>query len=261
MKLKLDDASHVVVQEGKPVYVYDDGREVAFDAPATVAKISQLNGEAKGHREAKEAAEAQLKRFEGIEDPDAARSALATVKNIDDKKLIDAGKADEVKAAAIRAVQDQAAAAQKALEDQIKTVTANRDEVLNRYNSEKIGGAFKGSKFISEKAAIPADFMEARFGHSFKVEDGQVVAYDSVGNKIYSRARPGELADFDEALETLIERYPDRDRILKGDQNGGSGARQTNGNAGGKVMVRTEFNSLQPTEQAARMRDGWTVKD
>jgi hypothetical protein len=45
--------------------VHDDGKEVAFDAPATVAKIGQLNGEAKGHRERAEAAESKLKAFEG----------------------------------------------------------------------------------------------------------------------------------------------------------------------------------------------------
>lgn len=27
MKLKLDDQGHVVVQDGKPVYVHDDGKE------------------------------------------------------------------------------------------------------------------------------------------------------------------------------------------------------------------------------------------
>ncbi len=60
MKLKLDENGYVVVQDGKPVYVHDDGKEVAFDAPQTVQKISTLNGEAKQHREAKEAAEAKL---------------------------------------------------------------------------------------------------------------------------------------------------------------------------------------------------------
>ena len=64
MKLKLDENGNVVVQDGKPVYVYDDGKEVAYDVPAAVAKISSLNAEAKQHREAKEAAEAKLKAFD-----------------------------------------------------------------------------------------------------------------------------------------------------------------------------------------------------
>jgi hypothetical protein len=88
MKLKLDDKGAVVVQDGKPVYVLPDGREIAHDAEATVATISRLNGEAKSHREAKEAAEAKLKPFEGIDDPEAARAALNTVKNIKDGDLV-----------------------------------------------------------------------------------------------------------------------------------------------------------------------------
>lgn len=53
MKLKLDANGNAVLQDGKPVYILDDGREVAHDAAATVAKISSLNGEAMSHRQAK----------------------------------------------------------------------------------------------------------------------------------------------------------------------------------------------------------------
>src|ERR1700754_878130 len=106
MKLKLDDDGHVVVSDDKPVYVHDDGKEVAFDAPGTVATISRLNGEAKGHREAKEAAEASLKRFEGIADPEVAKRALETVKNLDDGKLLQADKVDEIKRAAVKATEE-----------------------------------------------------------------------------------------------------------------------------------------------------------
>lgn len=59
MKLKLvtiNGKTCAEVHDGKPVY-QADGKDVAFDAPATLLTISRLNGEAKGHREAKEAAE------------------------------------------------------------------------------------------------------------------------------------------------------------------------------------------------------------
>ena len=82
MKLKtleVDGKTYAEVQDGKPVYVEDDGKEVAFDAPGTRNTISRLNAEAKSHREAKEAAEKALKGFEGIEDPAAAIKALETV--------------------------------------------------------------------------------------------------------------------------------------------------------------------------------------
>jgi hypothetical protein len=107
MKLKLDAEGHAVLQDGKPVYVHDDGKELSFDAPATVSTISRLNGEAKSHRERAETAEGKLKAFEGIEDPAAAKKAMATVKNLDDKKLVDAGEVEKVKNEAIAAVEAQ----------------------------------------------------------------------------------------------------------------------------------------------------------
>ena len=69
MKLKLDANGNVVVENGMPVYVHDDGKEIPFDAAAAMTKITSLNGEAKTHREAKEAAEASLAKFAGISDP------------------------------------------------------------------------------------------------------------------------------------------------------------------------------------------------
>jgi len=86
MKLKIDENGNAVLQDGKPVYVYDDNKEIPFDAPAAMAKISSLNAEAKDHRlRAKDLAE-QLKGFEGIADPSEALKAMETVKNFDAKK-------------------------------------------------------------------------------------------------------------------------------------------------------------------------------
>ena len=107
MKLKLDENGNVVLQDGKPVYVHDDGKEVAFDAPGTVATISRLNAEAKSHRERAEAAEGSLKGFEGIDDPKAALKALSVVANLDQKKLVDAGEMEKVTAEIKKALQTQ----------------------------------------------------------------------------------------------------------------------------------------------------------
>ena len=102
MKLKtveVNGKSYAEVDaNGLPVYVHDDGKEIGFDAAQAVGKISSLNGEAKSHREAKEAAEANLAKFSGITDPTKALEALEMMTKIDQKKLIDAGAVDQVKA-------------------------------------------------------------------------------------------------------------------------------------------------------------------
>ncbi len=240
MKLKIDEQGHAVLQDGKPVYVHDDGKEVAFDAPATVATITRLNGEAKSHRERAEAAEKGLKAFEGIEDGAAAMKALEIVKNLDAKKLVDAGEIEKVK--------EEVA---KVYKGQLEELTTKSSGLEKQLYEEKIGGAFSRSKLIGEKLAIPADLVQARFGQAFKIEDGKTVAYDQHGNKIYSRARPGELADFDEALETLVEQYPYRDNILKSSgANGGGAQNGGGGRAGSKTFTREQFAALPPAEQA-----------
>ena len=257
MKLKLDAEGRAVLTDGKPVYVHDDGKEVPFDAPTTVATITRLNGEAKAHREAKESAEEKLKAFAGIDDPAAALRALETIKNVDEGKLLTAGKVEEIKTAAKRAAEEQVAAANKTNAESLKAAEGERDKIRSLYDGEKLSGAFKGSKLIADKFVIPADLAQARFGNHFKNEDGKLVAYDPSGNKVFSRARPGEIADFDEALETLVDQYPYRDKILKGTGSSGSGAQAGNGGgSGSKSISRTEFAGLPAAEQAARAKPG-----
>lgn len=212
MKLKLDAQGHVVVQDGKPVYVTDDGQEVAFDAVETTAAIKRLNGEAKGHRERAEAAEKALKAFEGI-DPEAAAKALDTVTKLDQKKLIDAGEVDKVRAEITKNWESKLSEAEKA-----------KQALEQQLHNELIGGNFARSKVIAEKLAIPADLVQAAFGSAFKVENGRVVAYDKNGQAIYSKANPSEPAGFDEALLSLVDAYPNKEHILKGSGASGSGA-------------------------------------
>ncbi|MBP2157132.1 DUF6651 domain-containing protein [Erwinia rhapontici] len=250
MKLKLDANGHVVVENGMPVYVHDDGKEIAFDAAQAVSKISALNGEAKTHREGKEAAEASLAKFANISDPTKALEALEMMTKIDQKKLIDAGAVDQVKAEITKSFQTQ-----------LDEANGKNQKLEQQLYGEMIGGRFGGSKFIQEKMAIPADFVQSRFGNSFKIEDGKVVAYDGTGNKVYSRAKPGELAEFDEALEFLVEQYPQKDHILKASGNSGGGSQQSQLQAGQKTLKRSAFDSLDLAGKQNALKEGTTIVD
>ena len=244
MKLKFDEHHHVVVQDGKPVYVHDDGKEIPFDAQAAMQKITSLNAEAKQHREAKETAEAKLKAFDGIEDAQTALKALATVKNLDDKKLIDAGEAERVKSEAI-----------KVYEEKLAALESEKAKIQSQFQNELIGGNFARSKVIAEKLAIPVDMAQAFFGKHFTIsEDGKMIAKDANGHEIYSRIHAGEKATFDEALETLINAYPNRDSILKGNNASGGGASANHG-AAGRTMSRAEFEQLDPASQMKTLQD------
>ena len=244
MKLKtvtIEGKTYAEVNEqGLPLYIHDDGKEVAHDAPQTVATISRLNGEAKTNRERYETAETSLKAFEGIEDPVAAKKALETLKNFDDKKLVDAGEVEKVKAEAI-----------KAIEDKYAPIVQERDAFQSQLHNELIGGGFSRSKFIQDNIAVPADMIQATFGKNFQIENGKVVAVGADGQKIYSRTRPGEVADFDEALESLVGGYPHKDSILKGNQSGGGGF-QAGG--GGKTGPKSLAECKTKDEKIAYMK-------
>jgi hypothetical protein len=224
-----------------PVFVHPDGKEAPFDADTTIGTISRLNGEAKSHRERAEKAESTLKAFEGITDPGAALKALSVVKNLDDKKLVDAGEVERVKAEVLKSVQAQ-----------YEPIVKKAETLERELYGEKIGGAFARSKFIADKVAVPADLLQASFGRHFSIEGGKVIAKDANGNQLFSRTKHGEPADFEEALEMLVDAYPHKASILKGSNASGSGAASSGAGGGGKkTITRAQFAQLSPAEQKA----------
>lgn len=236
---KLDADGKVEMKDGNPVYIDASGNEMVVEG----GTISRLNGEAKQHREAKEAALSQLDKFKvdgKLIDVEAARKALETVANIDAKKLIDAGKVDEVK---------------QQITAQFQTQLDEREKAINglsgKVNGMTLDKAFSSSKFITENVAVPSDMFRKAFGDNFKVEDGKVIPYGSDGNPIYSKTRHGEIADFDEGIEHIVSTYPNRDAILKAKGGSGSGAGGNGGQRGqGRYMKRSEFDALAQGEKA-----------
>lgn len=254
-ELVMDEAGHVKVLEGKPVYLVD-GKEVAFDAAYTVGTINRLNSESKGHRLRAEEFEAKAKLFDGL-DPEAARKALETVANFKDKQYLEAGEVEKLKAETAKAYEEKLTALQK----QFEPVLAERDALNNDLVSLRKGNAFAASKFIADKIAVPTPMVEKFFADNFKVEGSNIVGYDGQGNKLYSRERPGEIASFDEALGLLVESSPLRDSILKGSGASGGGARGSGGANGSKSMSRAAFTGMSPAEQMAHVKAGGTVTD
>lgn len=248
MKLKLDAQGNVVTKEVNgqklPVYVHDDGREIEFDAAGAMTKIATLNGEAKDHRTAKEAAEAKLAAFEGIEDPAAAKKALETVKTFTGKQALTI---EEIELK----VKERVTGAVQATEDKYKPIVESEAKLKDELYNEKIGGSFARSKFIAEKLAVPAGMIQATFGKQFTVVNGKVVAKDANGKEILSKAKPGELADFDEALETIVGGYEHKAAILKG--IGASGGGSHGGGGGGSGGV--DLSSLSPQARMTAHRE------
>lgn len=265
MPFKYDANGNITMDaDKKPIFINTDGAEAPFDADATVATIGRLNGEAKAHRIAKEAAEAALKPFKdaGIEDAAAAAQAITLAKNIKDGDLVTAGKVQEIKDAATRTAQEQVANATRAAEEKQRALTEQNEKLTQNLNNHIIGGSFASSKFISEKLAIPADIAQKVFGDRFKVDNGKLVPMGPDGNPIFSATRHGEHADFEEALQVMVGQYANKDMILKG--SGASGGGATGGGAGGgagKTMTRAAFDAATPAAKAEFAKGGGAVTD
>lgn len=246
MKLKtieIDGNTYAEIKDGKPVYD-DNGKENTYDAPAMHVTIGRLNKEAQTHREAKESLETKLTGF-GDLDPAAARDALTTLSNIDQKKLIDADKVAQIKLDAVTPIQTLLDAA-----------LDEKNTLISQYSTAQINASFLGSKYIEDNLAIPADMVQAAFARNFEWQDGAIVAKDSNGLPILNNS--GAAATFDEALEKIVDHYPHRDSILKGAGQAGSGANPP-GNGSVTNMRRAQFDALpvhQQQKYAASVANG-----
>jgi hypothetical protein len=153
------------------------------------------------------------------------------------------------------------AAATRAAQERERALTEQNSKLTTDLNNHIIGGSFTGSKFISEKLAIPADIAQKVFGDRFKVDGGKLVPLDATGNPIFSATRHGEHADFEEAIAVMVQSYPNKEMILKGSGASGSGAGGGGGGGAGgkKTITRAAFEKLDPAAQAATARDPSTV--
>lgn len=274
MKLKFDEDGNPVIIEKEglhyPVYVDDDGKEIEADVPQMYAKIVELGGEAKQRREKFKELEGKFKIFSEIENLEEwkteAEKAMETVKNFDDKKLMDAGKVDEIKKQMKEVHKEEI----DAINNSHKSRYAEYDEKL-KDKEDKIYHLMVSSKFAQSPlfsgkdpvSTLPPEIAETYFGKNFKVEEGnngdlRVTGYIS-GNPIYSRKNPGELADFDEALEAVVDAYPLKDRILRS-SGGGSGAGggsgdsdRSKGGIAGEIARLTSLHKKAMEEKNAKL--------
>ena len=236
MKLRVDENGNVVVADGMPVYVHDDGKEIPFDAAKAAAKIKDLNGESKQYREQVEAAKKQLAGFNGL-DPEAARKALDIVKNLDDKKLVDAGEVETLKRTLSASFEENLSNTKKGYEAKLEETATKLTQQEKNIHELLIMGAFERSPFLRDKTTLTPDIAYASF------RDGLRVEYDAKGKpfvvgylneeKIYSRTDPGKFAAPEECIEMIIAAHPMKERFLKGSGSQGSGAGGGGGNGGG----------------------------
>jgi len=257
MKLKLDENGNVVLQNGMPVWVDGDGKEIAYDVPKLVNDLRTANGESAGRRKELESLTAKMAAFEGL-DPEKAKAALETVANLDAGSLVTAGKVEELKAQIAKSWESKLVDVEKTLKENLSQAEAKLADKNANIRKLLIRGVFDQSKFLSEKTLLPPDLAFDSFGKHFDVEEtesGFKVVAKVNGEPIFSRVNPGNHATPEEALETIIESYQFKDRILRA-PDGGSGTHPGAGVGGGRTMARAAFDALPPAQKAQTVKDG-----
>jgi hypothetical protein len=248
LKLKLDANGHVVVQDGKPVYIDDvDNKEIAYDVDQMRKTIAIVNEESRQRRLKIDELTGSMSKHGNV----TAEEVAAAFKTIEElggaegiAKLKEKGKVD------IEAVKKSISDAYEAkLTTAGQTIAAKDNTIVDLM----VGSQFNSSEFITKKLVIPPDMARAKFGQHFKIENGQVVAYMGE-HPITSRDRPGQNATFDEAMAEIVGAYPYKEQILRGANASGGGA----GGGGGPQdfgSVKSRADLKTPADKAKFISD------
>ena len=228
MELKFDENGQAIIRDGKPVYDRD-GQEVELDAAELFNKIGLLNQESANRRHKENELTEKLKQFEQIGDVTEALKAIETVKNLSDKKLLDAGEVEKIKAEMAKTFETS--------KTDFEAKLQQKDKQLESFFKKE---AFSKSTLLKQTIfADTPEFAEKLLGDYFKGEltDNGYKFYAEVnGTRLKSASNPFEDAGFDEALQVIINNHPRKDNLLRGGAagSGGTGSHENNTLAGSK---------------------------
>ena len=262
-------------EEGHPL-VFDDQDEEPTDFPLDAihlySKVPTLQAEAKRYRESRDKLQgklgmlgedvdledlsAKLKLLQDYGDitPKKAKEAqelLNNLKDVDEKNVVEI---EKVKAGVAESYESKIRDIDAQYEQKISSYTNNINRKDGAIRNLLIKGAFDRNEFIKERTVLTPDIAYDSFGKFFVVEEGDeglsVHAVDRSGEKIFSKAKPGEYAAPDEAIELIINDYPQKDNIIR-TTSGGSNA---GGNASGGHGNRQKMAELASMPAGERLK-------
>ncbi len=265
------DGETISMEDGNPVWVHSDGKAVGFNAESALKNLKDVTAESISRKEKIREFETKIAPFAGIENGaeyvKTANEALETVKNLDGKKLIDAGEVETLKASVAATYKEKITGMEAAFatkENDYKSAIETKDSNISNL---LIKGAIGRADFIESRTVLTPSIAYDVFKGNFQIEeqDGQAkaVATRKDGTKIMSLKDPGSYAGINEALETLVNEHPDKDRLLKGVDGGGgsppNGGGQSNSSV--KYISRASWDTLGAVAQMKYAKSGGRVKD
>jgi hypothetical protein len=233
-KLTEDGKGIMIDSAGLPVVFDDqDNKEFGLDAIHLYSKVPALQEEAKSHRlKAKEYNE-KLSAFDDL-DPTKALEAMQLTANLSAGDLTKKEEVERIKKETEDAWKGKFEGERNLRLQAVQDMQKKLDESDNGLRKSLLTSQFSRSPHFTGKeptTVLTPEIAEAYFGKHFKIEkaeNGNRMVSGFLGeNLIYSKKRPGEPADFDEAMEEILNKYPMKDAIMQkshGTGAGGSGS-------------------------------------
>lgn len=239
---KLED----VEEQYRPFYKEQDGAFVLQVEGAT--DKSRLDEFRTNNIALKEQLEEMQRRFDGI-DVDEARKLKEQAEKMKEKKLLDAGKVDEL-------LEERTKAMKAEYEKRIGELTKSLESAGGQLERLLIDNAIQTE---AAKAGVKTTAIEdvlLRGRARFKLKDGKAVPLDPEGKVIYGKdgTNPQSMSEW------LAELAPVATHLFEPSSGGGAKPGPT-GKPGQKVKSRKEFEALDPVGKSAFVKEGGTLVD
>lgn len=201
-------------------------------------EIEKLKGQVGNSEEMK----ALLAKYEGIEDPDAAREALNKIKQIEEKKLIDAGQLDQVVEQRLAERTDRMRKDFEGKIDQLTKVNTEWEEKYStthgRLSEVLIDTALQQA--VTGVAPIKKGALQDILSRGRRVwklnEDGQPEARDDNGKIMYGKDGKEPITQ-EEWAQSLLYDAP---YLFEGNAGGGAGGGKGGGMSGEKGVISSD---------------------
>jgi len=180
----------------------------------------------------------QLKEQLGDLDPVKAREALKKLQEIEDKKLIDAGKIDEVVAQRMERATQDFETQKKAFNGQIEAISKDRDSLHGRLSELLIDGALRDAALKANVRPEAVDDAILLGKTVYRIKDGQPIPMK--GDEVLYGKDANKPLPMDEWLQGLMQSKP---HWFGASAGGGAGTQKSGAPAINPKLKRSEMTT------------------
>lgn len=245
LKFTVDDINSVD-EAFRPLYVESNGKHVlAVEGAVSKDRLDEFRSSNVATRKELDALRAQ---YDGV-DVEQYRTLTTQAEKLRDKKLLDAGKVDELIEARVAAMRGE----HKTMLDGL---TAERNSAKSQLEGLLIDGALRDAAAKANVRATAIEDVLLRGRSTFRVADGKATAYDGDKAMYGKDSEPLTVSDW---VSGLAERAPHLFDTSSGGSSPKHGSTAVTGGAK-NTMTRAQYDEIPIMDRAAAVK-GKTIVD